>query len=275
MEINLFDRNFAHSMKEDGFDTASAGRKPIKVKWIRNQMEWPVTVFTDWFIHSDIVERVKSKFKIAWILEPPSIHPWTYQQIIINEHKFDFIFTFNEELLARSEKYKLCPIGALRVDNPHIGKKDKLVSIIASTKTQTQGHKFRHQIVEKFPFIDKWGSAYKKFDNKNEPLESYCFSVVVLNSRDNNYFTEALMDCFAFGTIPIFWGCPNIGDFFNNDGILSFQNLDELDSILKNITFDFYKSKIEEIKDNFERVKKYASTDDLFIDELSKYVKLC
>lgn len=270
MKINLFDRNFAHSIKEDGFDTASAGRKPTKVEWIRNQENWPITVFTDWYINSPIVDNIKSKTKIAWILEPPSIHPWTYQQIPYYEHKFDFIFTFNENLLKRSPKYKLCPIGALRVNNPHIGNKNKLISLIASNKTQTEGHKLRHEIVKKFSGFDCWGSAYKEFKNKDEPLESYCFSIVVLNSRDNNYFTEALIDCFAFGTIPIFWGCPNIGEFFNIGGILSFENFEELDLILKKISFDFYREKIDAVKDNFERIKKYASTDDLFAGELIK-----
>ena len=41
-------------------------------------------------------------------------------------------------------------------------------------------------------------------------------------------FTEKLIDAFLTGTIPLYWGCPTIGEFFDMDGILLFDNVDVL-----------------------------------------------
>ena len=59
-------------------------------------------------------------------------------------------------------------------------------------------------------------------------------------------------------TIPIYWGCPNIGEYFNNEGILSFDNLEQLDIILNNLTPDFYNKQKNIIEENYERAKEYA-----------------
>ena len=63
-----------------------------------------------------------------------------------------------------------------------ISKKENLVSLIASNKRITPGHKYRFEIKEKFAEkynIHLWGTAFRSFQNKTEPLKSYCFSIVV------------------------------------------------------------------------------------------------
>lgn len=34
------------------------------------------------------------------------------------------------------------------------------------------------------------------------------------------YFTEKILDCFTTGTIPIYQGAPDIGDYCNAEGIV-------------------------------------------------------
>jgi len=269
VEINLFDKNFAHSFEEDGFDTCSAGREPKVVKWVRNNLTWDgVTVFTDWFLADEIVDKVKSKYKVAWLVEPKSIYPWAYKQIIEVENKFDLILTHDAELLARGSKYKRNVVGSLRVPDKEqkIYDKSKHVSIIASVKNDTEGHQLRHKLIKLCPQLDAWGSGYNKFDSKLDPLKDYMFSVAVMNSRVNNYFTEILTDCFALGTVPIFWGTPNIDNFFNIDGILQFKNIEEFSKI--KISKELYKKMLPAVTDNFNRVQNYKSTDDLVAQTL-------
>jgi hypothetical protein len=64
------------------------------------------------------------------------------------------------------------------------------------------------------------------------------------------------------GTIPIYWGCPSIGDFFDIDGILTFDTIDDLSEILNSLTPELYNSKIKNIKNNFELSKKYILSED-------------
>lgn len=278
LKVNLFDTNFAHSLKEDGFDTCSAGRKPREIEWVRNRAEWDgITVFTDNLIGTHFPSLVKSKIKIAWLIEPPSIHPKMYQEILKCENQFDYIFTFKNELLKRNpKKYKRFTMGSLRVPEEHwnIHPKHKLVSIIASNKKSTEGHIMRHQIISKYKdVIDAWGFEYNKFTSKLDPLKDYYFSIAIMNMKEINYFTEILTDCFALGTVPIFWGCPNIKEFFNIKGIICFNEIKELDKILPSLNYNLYQSMMKGIEDNLERVKKYASTDDMMANEFKKIIR--
>ena len=271
IHVNLFDKNFAHSIQEDGFDTASAGLEPTKIQWVRDLHNWAgVTVFTDYYISEDIVDIVESKHKVAWLVEPKSIHPWAYENIIKVEHKFDKIFTHDADLLKRGSKYVRSIVGSIRVplDDQKVYDKTKNVSIIASHKKETEGHKFRHQIVNACPELDAWGSGYKRFESKLDPLKDYMFSVAIMNSRVENYFTEILTDCIACGTVPIFWGTPNIGDFFNIDGIIEFANFDEFSKI--KLSKQLYQDMLPAIRENFAILSEYRSTDDMIGDLINK-----
>ena len=75
-------------------------------------------------------------------------------------------------------------------------------------------------------------------------------------SADDYYFTEKLIECLVTGTVPIYHGCPNIGDFFDMNGILTFSTQEELDDILDSLSEDKYKSMYESVKNNFNIAKE-------------------
>jgi hypothetical protein len=91
------------------------------------------------------------------------------------------------------------------------------------------------------------------------------FSVAIENARDINYFTEKLTDCLLTGTIPLYYGCPNVGDFFDMNGIIIFESMEELHEILDSLTPELYESKLESVKENFKRVFNYPTdTNSMF-----------
>ena len=268
--------------------------EPTEIEWIRKgsglglESFDGVTVFTDKDLNSPWVDKVDTKLKVAWLVECRSIHPFSYNQILKIEDKFDYIFTFDQQLLDRGPKYVKNLIGTSRVSNEDAGihDKSKLLSLIASNKTWTIGHKLRHiiaqNIKDKYP-VDLWGTGYRPFgknasgesaaaikEGKSEPLQDYYFSITVMNAKHDNYFTETLVDVFRHGTIPIFWGCENIGEYFNEKGIIRFNSPKELISILDNLNEDEYNSRIEYVKENFELAKQYVSMDDTFARNLKK-----
>lgn len=63
-----------------------------------------------------------------------------------------------------------------------------------------------------------------EIDNKLEALKDYQFSIAIENTQENGYFTEKLTDCILTDSTPIYIGCPNIDDYFNNIHKVNFKN---------------------------------------------------
>lgn len=267
MKINLFDNDFRH------IDFSIPGRKSKYIEFVRDELVWDgITFFTNELMFSEVVDRVKSTKKIGWILEPRSIKPHIYKHAVNIENKFDYIMTHDEKLLA-SNKYKFVPVGGcwIQEENYKIFPKQKMVSIIVSPKKQTDGHQLRHIIVDRYSDkIDIFGQQYNPIDTKEEGLKDYKFSIVVENSSVKNYFTEKLLDCFAVGTIPIYWGCNNIEDYFDMRGILRFTTPGELNSIMSSLNDELYEKLLEPVKKNFELFRSYELTEDWIYENILK-----
>jgi hypothetical protein len=136
MKINLFDSSGikAHPL---------GGPKKYKyIEYLERENEYDgITIFTDFFIYNNVVDTVKSKIKIAWLLEPKVIYPIIYDIYKI-ENKFDYILTFDEDLLNRGNKYKFVPVGGCWIPESNIKTHNKTnnISFIFSGKKQTVGH---------------------------------------------------------------------------------------------------------------------------------------
>ena len=94
-----------------------------------------------------------------------------------------------------------------------------------------------------------------EIEKKEEGLCDYMFSIAIENGQYETYFTEKLLDCFATGTIPVYLGAPNIGEYFNKDGIIDLT--EEFD-----VSDEIYYNKMDAIKDNLERTKKMEILED-------------
>ena len=106
---------------------------------------------------------------------------------------------------------------------------------------------------------------------RSETIKNYYFSIAIENGILNNYFTDRILDCFATGTIPIYRGAPNISEYFDVNGIITFTEEDELFAILDNLNVDLYNSKIKSIEKNFSLCQEYLYLDDKILEEINKY----
>ena len=94
--------------------------------------------------------------------------------------------------------------------------------------------------------------------DKKEPLFDSQFHICIENSKQNNYFTEKLIDCFVTKTIPIYWGCPNLHKFFDLSGIIIANSLDEIIEKCNSLTPETYEKMKEGIEKNFELAQQYV-----------------
>ena len=257
-KLYINDVLFSHSFSSSWYN------KPTNFEWVRTNDEEHL-FFTDDTVFD--IEHFNNKKKFAWLVESPEFKQNSYDFIKYNHNLFDKIFTFDKNLLEISDKFVFTPIGGCWIDESdrkiHI--KNKLVSFIMSSKMLTSGHRLRHEVNKKLTNVDKYGFE-NPIQNKIDGLRDYMFSIVIENCSKDYYFTEKIVDCFISGTIPIYWGCPSIGDFFDANGFFTFNTIDELMNILYSIDEETYKSKIEIVKKNFECAKKYIIADDLIYD---------
>jgi hypothetical protein len=257
--------------------SSNSDLKPKKFEWTTE--DCPIKVFIDSAIpHGVNYQKRPGEKKIAWICESRAIfHAWSIPRNSLDrlipelEESYDAIFFSDREYNKKSEKFHFTFSGSNLpwIKDHQIFNKTKNCSMFASSKRTTIGHEIRHQIAESLnDKIDIVGGAANSkrvgdrtspWDDKHQYTNDYRFQIVIENDKYETYFTEKLTDCFATGTIPVYWGAPDIGNYFNVDGMIIINN--EVD--LNLLTEDYYYSKIEAIKDNFERVKSMQGSDDI------------
>lgn len=259
-KLFILDSLFSHTQ------STSLGNVPSNFDWVWSVNE-DLIIMTD--SHVDSVGSIKSKRKIAWLIESPLIMGKSYNFVKNNSDKFEKIFTFSREILETTSNSELVPIGGCWISENQrvIHPKNKNVSIISSQKNYLQGHILRHNVIKNTTGVDVYGRGYNEISNKIIGLKDYKFSIVIENAKVDYYFTEKLIDCFITGTIPIYWGCPSIGDFFDINGIITFDTVDELNVILNSIDGE-YEKRIKSIKTNYELSKKYLIADDIIYEKL-------
>ena len=127
--------------------------------------------------------------------------------------------------------------------------KPNLMSIVVSEKQFAPGHIYRHKLVEQIIShnlpIDIYGRGSNKYSynrtrggfNDAEPYESYLFSVCIENFQCNHYFSEKIITPLLHNCMPVYLGCKNIDQYFDNMNNLS-GNIDNdillLTEIIKN-----------------------------------------
>lgn len=231
------------------------------VEWVKNSYDCEVTIHVDNGIFTTPSPKTKS---YGWLCESKTITPQYYnfaaRNIEFLKKNFIKVFTHDVELSKLSDIFQLtqCSAKSFFYDG-QIYPKNKLVSMIASNKRMCNEHKFRQQIIKKYQSkCDHFGRGYRELKDKKDGLSDYCFSIVMENATYSNMFTEKITDCFVTGTIPIYYGMNNIGDFFDKDGIIVLTD----DFKIEDLSFDLYYSKMDSIKKNFEISMNLLSSED-------------
>jgi len=116
--------------------------------------------------------------------------------------------------------------------------KKKTLSVICSMKRSMKWHRQRNAFVaalEAAPEldIDIFGRGSVPLEDKWDGLGPYRFSIAMENSFSPDYWTEKIGDCFLAGTVPIYAGCPNLGDYFPSESFVVIQLKDIEGSIRK------------------------------------------
>jgi hypothetical protein len=196
-----------------------------------------------------------SIFKVAVQAEPPSVNNYSVEKYLLNNgRKYNLILSYYESILTNLDNSVLNYFGGTWIKEIKTDfDKFKTVSFITSDKNFAVGHKVRMKIIELLKGkFDLYGRGFNEISNKMIGLENYMFSIVIENEFMKNWFTEKIVDCFMTKTVPIYKGCPNLGDFYEEKGIIKFETIEELDQILTSLNHDKYQSMLESIEKNYQ-----------------------
>lgn len=199
-------------------------------------------------------------YKVMIQIEPPVIVN-LIDSMIVNHNNFDLLLAWHPKILSTCSNSELFPFGDCWINelDRRIHKKTKNLSIIASHKNTAEGHKLRHEIIKaNITDMDIFGRAYNPIDNKITALKDYRFSLIIENDNIDNNVTEKIVDCLVTGTIPLYWGCSNIGDYFNTKGFIEFKNLQELIELLPKLSKQTYDDMLPFIKENHNLCLEYT-----------------
>lgn len=221
-----------------------------------------------------------SSINILALCEPGEYFGWT-SKVIENHKSFDVIFTFDDRILNNCDNAQFLTLAHswLQPDQYTITKEKKFeIAHLAGALKKAPGHLLRHEILErenefKLPtkFFHTYGERYdieKARIGREEVYSTSQYNVAIENFHKRGWFTEKLIDCFLLKTIPLYWGCSNIGDFFNKEGIIEFGDVDDLIYITSQLDEKYYQSKLKYIEENHQEALNWLSYQKALTDNI-------
>jgi hypothetical protein len=264
-------------------------RPKIDSYWLKTDTEFnaPIEIVVDRFYYTPVPEGT---IRIVIIQEP-----YSYDLINIvldkrNDNFYTYVFTYHQQVLDNCKKAIQFICVHTWIRNYQFPQKKFGVSTLVGGKTKPtmEGLDYRHNLWHrqneiKIPKDFYLSSAYPyagadyrnslvlntKLEDKQIMFNSE-YHIVIENTAIRNMFTEKILDCFQTKTIPIFYGCSNIGDFFNADGILMAKNVDDIINICNSLTPEIYNTKLVAIEDNYQRSMEYITAAQVLDNKLNE-----
>jgi hypothetical protein len=103
-------------------------------------------------------------------------------------------------------------------------KKYRTLSWVTSNRQELPGHRARLDFLAKLQQsrveLDLFGRGFKPIADKYEGLGPYRYSLAVENHAAPHHWTEKVADCFLSWTMPIYYGCANLADYFPKESFI-------------------------------------------------------
>jgi len=222
-----------------------------------------------------------SDIKVFIQVEPPSVKD-TRSLIIANQQFFDLILAWHPDILDNCPNAKKFIYGTCWIENPSEcwkNKKDE-VSFLTSNKSWAPGHQLRQAVYEYLKDKEEINNfsvrsirTPPRIDSKEVIFKNAKYSIIIENEVAPNWITEKLIDCFITKTIPIYWGAPNVGEYFDDEGILPFSSLSDLERILNTLSSEEYTELEEAIEKNYNLARNYMCFHSRVDKEISLHLE--
>jgi len=214
--------------------------------------------------------RVKHNQCLLWLPEtkvalnnliPRQDFMWIFLKLF--PRFFKIVLTYDEQLLDGERFRKMLipqPFFQSYREYWEREKKKFSVMIYGNKTSQTKGelYSLRREIIRFFEerhinSLDLYGIGWNKpatrlekflpglsfhtalyrgvCDSKTEIISNYQFNFCTQNQRCNNDIDEKMFDALFSGSIPVYYGAPNIADYIPKDCFVDFDKFESLDAL--------------------------------------------
>lgn len=124
--------------------------------------------------------------------------------------------------------------------------KNRFMSVICSNKAIWSGHRKRMTFLDRLRshpvsrHIDFFGGGANPVDDKWNAIAPYKYHLVLENSIVPDYWSEKLADSYLGFAYPVYYGCPNIHDYFSHDAlrVIDIENFDRTIAVIEELLND-------------------------------------
>ncbi|MBN1680163.1 MAG: hypothetical protein JW966_07715 [Anaerolineae bacterium] len=121
-----------------------------------------------------------------------------------------------------------------------VPEKTRTLSWVTSNKTWVPGQRDRMAFLDAIRGtveFDLWGKGFTLIPDKWDGLAPYRYSLAIENYSGPYYWSEKLADCFLSWTMPIYYGCTHIEDYFPPESMvrININNPDEAIATIQDV----------------------------------------
>ncbi|MBI3237168.1 MAG: hypothetical protein HYZ48_05675 [Chlamydiales bacterium] len=214
------------------------------------------------------LSRLPKEKLVLFMFEPPVVLWRMYQPKVLAD--FGKVYTWDDDLVDDQKFFKFYypVLRPMLPDLPSFEEK-KLCTLVSSnlkSRHPLELYSERRRVIEYFEKLNttdfefyghKWPEGvYANYRgmaaDKLQTIKGYRFSICYENMRDvKGYVTEKIFDCFAAGSVPVYWGASNVTETIPEGCFIDrrkFSSLDELYAFLKAMTKEEYEGYLQRIE---------------------------
>jgi len=137
-----------------------------------------------------------------------------------------------------------------------------LLSTVCSSKQQghtvhAKRYAFTQRLKQVMPGLEIFGHGVRYVAHKYETLDPFAFHLAIENHVAPHHWTEKLADAFLGYTVPFYYGCPNVFDYFPEESVIPIDIEDfegALRTIRSSLTMDEYRRRLPAVIEARRRV---------------------
>lgn len=215
-----------------------------------------------------------TKEEAAWVLKHNNAVKimFTGEAVFPDFNMFDYVICYDDNLICDDRVLRI-PILEFdnfvdgfvydNFDNKNYQKKEKFCNFLYSNSmAHPNRDKFFH-LLSKYKKVDSAGMHLRNIDwefsnqtygfkehwrqNSINFKSQYKFSIAFENATYKGYTTEKLLTSMQAGTIPIYWGNPNVGRELNTKSFINCHEYESFEDVIK---------KVQELDENDDAYKE-------------------